>query len=104
MAHTAIANDPLARHALPARAATSVRLRAADALDALTGRRDRLTPPRRMSGYVGRGDFRATGEEFLGHFRELGGLRAEDRVLEIGCGIGRMARVLAPRAAPARLL
>ena len=80
---------------LPARAATSARLRAADALDALTGRRDHLTPPRRMSGYVGRGDFRATGEEFLVHFRELGGLRAEDRVLEIGCGIGRMARVLA---------
>jgi SAM-dependent methyltransferase len=82
------------------RAATSVRLRAADALDALTGRRDDLTPPRRMSGYVGGGDFRATGEEFLGHFRELGGLRAEDRVLEMGCGIGRMARVLAPVLRP----
>ena len=77
------------------RAAISLRLRAADAVDSLAGRRDHLTPPRRMSGYVGRGDFRATGEEFLGHFRELGGLRAEDRVLEIGCGIGRMARVLA---------
>jgi SAM-dependent methyltransferase len=82
------------------RAATSVRLRAADALDTLTGRRDHLTPPRRMSGYVGRGDFRATGEEFLGHFRELGGLRAHDRVLEMGCGIGRMARVLAPVLRP----
>jgi SAM-dependent methyltransferase len=82
------------------RAATSVRLRAADALDALTGRRDALTPPRRMSGYVGGGDFRATGEEFLGHFRELGGLREGDRVLEMGCGIGRMARVLAPVLRP----
>ena len=77
------------------RAATSLQLRAADALDLVTGRRDRLTPPRRLSGYVGGGDFRDTGEEFLGHFRELGGLRAEDRVLEMGCGIGRMARVLA---------
>jgi SAM-dependent methyltransferase len=77
------------------RTVTSLRLRAADALDALTGRRDHLTPPRRMSGYVGPGDFRATGEEFLGYFRELGALRPEDRVLEIGCGIGRMARVLA---------
>jgi SAM-dependent methyltransferase len=85
---------------LPVRAAASLRLRAADALDALTGRRDHLTPPRRMSGYVGRGDFRATGEEFLGHFRELGGLRPEDRVLEMGCGIGRMARVLAPVLRP----
>jgi SAM-dependent methyltransferase len=77
------------------RVATSLRLRGLDTLDTLTGRRDRLTPPRRFSGYVGRGDFRATGDEFLGHFGELGGLRAEDRVLEIGCGIGRMARVLA---------
>ncbi len=82
------------------RAVTSVRLRAADAIDALTGRRDHLTPPRRMSGYVGRGDFRATGEEFLGHFRDLGGLREQDRVLEMGCGIGRMARVLAPVLRP----
>lgn len=93
---------PAYRHdaAVIHRALTSVRLRAADALDALTGRRDHLTPPRRMSGYVGGGDFRATGEEFLGHFRELGGLRPSDRVLEIGCGIGRMARVLAGVLAP----
>jgi SAM-dependent methyltransferase len=77
------------------RAVTSLRLRSADALDTVAGRRDSLTPPRRMSGYVGHGDFRATGEEFLRHFRELGGLRPEDRVLEMGCGIGRMARVLA---------
>jgi SAM-dependent methyltransferase len=76
------------------RAVTSVRLRAVDALDSVSGRRDPLIPPRRMSGYVGPGDFRATGEEFLGHFRELAGLRPEDRVLEMGCGIGRMARVL----------
>jgi SAM-dependent methyltransferase len=82
------------------RVATSLRLRAADARDAVTGRRDHLTPPRRMSGYVGGGDFRATGEEFLGHFRELGGVRPEDRVLEMGCGIGRMARVLAPVLRP----
>ncbi len=73
----------------------SVRLRALDAMDTLTGRREPRIPPRRMSGYVGAGDFRATGEEFLGYFHELGGLRPEDRVLEIGCGIGRMARALA---------
>jgi SAM-dependent methyltransferase len=77
------------------RAATSLRLRAADAVDTVTGRRDRLIPPRRLSGYVGGGDFRATGEEFLTHFHQLAGLNPGDRVLEIGCGIGRMARVLA---------
>lgn len=76
------------------RAVTSLRLRAADARDRVTGRRDRFTPPRRLSGYVGGGDFRATGDEFLIHFRELAGLDPEDRVLEIGCGIGRMARGL----------
>jgi SAM-dependent methyltransferase len=82
------------------RAATSLRLRAADARDVLTRRRDDLTPPRRLSGYVGQGDFRATGEEFLRHFHELGGLGPEDRVLEMGCGIGRMARVLVPVLRP----
>jgi SAM-dependent methyltransferase len=83
-----------------ARAATSLRLRAADAADAMRGRRDPLVPPRRLSGYVGDSDFRATGEEFLGHFRQLAGLSPGDRVLELGCGIGRMARVLVPVLRP----
>lgn len=52
-------------------------------------RGDRL-PPRGLS-FVGRGDFEATGREFAGYFEELGGLRPEDRVLDLGCGIGRMA-------------
>ncbi|MCR6631663.1 MAG: class I SAM-dependent methyltransferase [Magnetospirillum sp.] len=41
--------------------------------------------------FVGDGDFRAIGAEFLGHFVRLGGLAPTHRVLEIGCGIGRMA-------------
>ena len=77
------------------RAATSVRLRAADALDELSGRGDPLIPPRRLN-FVGDSDFRATGDEFLGHFVALAGLKSGDRVLDIGCGIGRMARVLVP--------
>jgi SAM-dependent methyltransferase len=40
-------------------------------------------------------DFAVTGDEFLNHFRTLGGLQPTDRVLDIGCGIGRMARPLA---------
>jgi SAM-dependent methyltransferase len=47
-------------------------------------------PPRGLS-FVGEGDFLATGREFAGHFSELGGLQPTDRVLDIGCGIGRMA-------------
>jgi SAM-dependent methyltransferase len=41
--------------------------------------------------FVGDGDYRAIGLEYLGHFVRIGGLRPSDRVLDIGCGIGRMA-------------
>lgn len=89
-----------ARRGVIVRAARSLQLRAADAADGLFGRSDPLIPPRRLADYVGHGDFRATGDEFLGHFRELADLRPEDRVLEVGCGIGRMARVLVPVLRP----
>ncbi len=82
------------------RAARSLALRGADAADGALGRSDALTPPRRLSDYVGDSDFRATGAEFLGYFEELAGLESSDRVLEIGCGIGRMARVLVPVLRP----
>jgi SAM-dependent methyltransferase len=88
------------REPLIQRALVSLRLRAADLLDTASGRRDRLTPPRRLSLYVGHGDFRATGEEFLELFRRLADLRTDDRVLDIGCGIGRMARALVPVLRP----
>ena len=41
--------------------------------------------------FVGGGDFVATGKEFLGHFRELCDLRPDEQLLDVGCGIGRMA-------------
>jgi SAM-dependent methyltransferase len=58
--------------------------------DLLRRRDDGLVPPRRLS-FVGAGDFEQTGREFLGYFTDLGGLGPGDRVLDIGCGIGRMA-------------
>jgi SAM-dependent methyltransferase len=50
-------------------------------------------PPEEMN-FVGSGDFDAIGREFVRHFIELGGLRPHHRVLDVGCGIGRMARPL----------
>ncbi len=81
------------------RAATSVRLRALDAAEGVLGRREPLVPPRRLN-FVGNSDFVETGEEFLRHFREVAGLRSSDRVLDVGCGVGRMARVLVGELRP----
>lgn len=50
-----------------------------------------LPQPPADSIFVGDGDFRAIGAEFLRHFVTLGGLRRSHRVLDVGSGIGRMA-------------
>jgi SAM-dependent methyltransferase len=44
--------------------------------------------------YVGQGDFAAVGEIFLKILVEQGGLMPHQRVLEVGCGIGRIAAPL----------
>jgi SAM-dependent methyltransferase len=82
------------RAAVLRRAFSSLRLRGLDAVDRLRGA-DPLVPPRRLSNWVGDSDFRATGDEFVRYFVELAGLRPEARVLDVGCGIGRVARPLA---------
>jgi SAM-dependent methyltransferase len=64
-----------------------------DGIDLLLNRRKDLVPPRHMN-FVGDSDYESTGKEFLDYFVKLGGLRPGDRVLEVGCGIGRMARPL----------
>src|SRR5579875_325230 len=64
-----------------------------DVIDTLLRRRSPLVPPRCLN-FVGDGDFEKTGEEFLAYFVKLGGLQPHHRVLEVGCGIGRMARPL----------
>ena len=62
-----------------------------DLTDWLLGRRDELTPPRRKRFYIGAGDFNKIGQEFLRYFTGLGELKPNARVLDVGCGIGRMA-------------
>jgi SAM-dependent methyltransferase len=63
---------------------------ALDLVDVVAGRGDPFAPPRRLLG-DDYSEFERIGEEFLGHFVELGGLRPDHRVLDIGCGLGRMA-------------
>jgi ubiquinone/menaquinone biosynthesis C-methylase UbiE len=72
------------------RAALSVYIFFADTIDTVLDRRDELTPPRQKI-FVGGGDFKKIGKEFLGYFTKFCRLKPNERVLDVGCGIGRMA-------------
>ncbi|MBN2615102.1 MAG: class I SAM-dependent methyltransferase [Bacteroidales bacterium] len=62
--------------------------------EALFGVSDSLEPPRCMS-VEGRRNYSKIGNEFLGYFVELGGLKKTDRILDVGSGIGRMSLPIA---------
>lgn len=47
-------------------------------------------PPKRLN-FVGSDAFKKVGDEFAEYFVTVGGLKRSDTVLDIGCGIGRMA-------------
>lgn len=61
-----------------------------DTLDSLLGHRDEHTPPRRKIFVGDQSHHRRVGEEFLRYFIELGDLKPNERVLDVGCGIGRI--------------
>lgn len=68
---------------------------ALDTAESLTGRRDPLTPPRRLmnggTDSLFRNDFHAIGQRLFGYLVDLGGVRPTDRVLDVGCSVGRIA-------------
>ena len=50
-----------------------------------------LTPPQELIDAIGSGDFHSVGREFCDYFILLAGLKPHHHVLDIGCGVGRMA-------------
>ena len=66
-----------------------------DALDQIRGRDDQGLPSRRMMLSVGpqssKADFVREGTRMMRLLVELGGLRPEHDVLDVGCGVGRIA-------------
>ena len=66
-----------------------------DIRDSLTGRRGPMVPPRRLMNVGSNSrwlnDFTSIGDKVFGYLKEMGGVKPTDRVLDIGCGVGRLA-------------
>jgi ubiquinone/menaquinone biosynthesis C-methylase UbiE len=65
-----------------------------DLTEGLLKKRTPLVPPRGKI-FVGQGDFVEIGDTLLQHFQSFCHLQPHQRVLDVGCGIGRIARPLA---------
>jgi SAM-dependent methyltransferase len=63
-------------------------------LEVRRGKRDRLTPPRRLldEAGIGGGNYDEIGMRIFNRFESLCGVSPDDAVLDIGCGYGRMAK------------
>lgn len=60
-----------------------------DAMRWISGKQGDLAPPRGLLSVEG--DFHVIGSDFLGHLIELCRLEKSHSVLDVGCGVGRMA-------------
>ena len=65
-----------------------------DLADRITGKRDPMIPPRGRI-FIGSGDFQKTGEMLRDQLVDLAGLKPYHRVLDVGCGMGRLAVMIA---------
>ena len=77
------------RRSALARQLRSTALTSIDVVERSLRRRNGLAPPRRLRG-VGAGDFRSVGDALLKQMVDVGGLRRDARVVDIGCGSGRV--------------
>jgi len=64
-----------------------------DLYERILNKRSELVPPRGLI-FIGRGNFEKFGDTYIKLFKELCELKPEAKVLDIGCGIGRIARPL----------
>ncbi len=60
---------------------------------------DSMVPPKSMI-FIGSGDFEKIGQDFKCYFIELANLQPNNRILDVGCGIGRMAIPLTDYLSP----
>lgn len=60
-------------------------------LSLLKDDKEKLLPPRRLAVLFGGGDFEKIGNDILQSLIRIGGLKPNERVLDVGCGIGRIA-------------
>lgn len=70
-----------------------------DAVDWVLGRSDPLTPPRKLLFSVG-GSLE-NGDRIVGWLRDLAALKPDEAVLDVGCGVGRVALPLTGYLSPA---
>ena len=67
-----------------------------DSAEVILGQRDSLTPPERLRVATGPNrNFKETGQSFLNFLIERCELKPNERVLDVGCGVGRIAIALA---------